>query len=283
MEKLIKSKLLTVLSVFLIFAFLSPNILGQSKKELHKKLDKIEGKVKKISIQTDKGTVTFTGKEAEEILKNLKKKESKFVFTVDEDNVFDKDHNVFFLSDDDDIISFDKDGLAKKIKVEIVDGKKEVTIETKKDGKTTTKVLKGKEAEEYLKKNKIRSKRFLWKDKNGKRLNKFEVKTGNNVWFSDDDDVVVIKDKMKKHFKGKNNIEKEIEVKVKDGVKEVTVTTTKDGKKTVKKYKGKEAEEFLENLNDDDEIDIDIDTKDHHKKIIILKKETKKDKIDKDK
>ncbi len=282
MEKLIKSKLLTVLSVSLIFAFLSPNILGQGKKDLHKKLDKIDGKVKKISIQTDKGTIDFTGKEAEEILKRLKKKENKFVFTVDGDDVFDKHHNVMFFSDDDDIFDVEKDGLSKKVKVEIVDGKKEVTVETAKDGKTTKKVLKGKEAEEYLKKNKIRSKHFLWKDKKGKRLKKFEVKTGDNVWFSDDDDVVVIKDKMRKHFKGKNNIEKEIEVKVKGGVKEVTVTTTKEGKKTVKKYKGKEAEEFLENLNDDDDIDINIDTKDHHKKIIILKKETKKDKIDKD-
>ena len=102
------------------------------------------------------------------------------------------------------------------------------------------------------------------------------------MWFNDEDEEVVNKDKKRKQYKRKNNIEKEIEVKVKGGVKEIKVTTTKEGKKTVKKYKGKEAEEFLENLNDDDDIDINIDTKDHHKKIIILKKETKKDKIDKD-
>ena len=139
------------------------------------------------------------------------------------------------------------------------DGKKEVTIKTTKEGKTTVKTLKGKEAEDYLNKHKVHSNYFSRVDKNGK-------------------DVIILKGKMKKHFKSKGNDEKEIEVIVNNGVKEITVTITKNGKKSVKVYKGQEAEKFLENLDDNDEINVDINDKDNMTKIIIFKKEKKTDK-----
>jgi len=281
MKNLFNNKFITLCSAFLVIAFLSPITFGQNKKELHKKLDKIDGKVKKISIQTDKGTVSFTGKEAEEILKKLKKKENKFVFSVDRDDVFDKHHDVMFFSDDDNIFDVDKDGLSKKVKVEIINGKKEATIETTKDGKKTVEKLKGKEAEEYLKKNKVRSKTFSWKDKDGKKIKmkRFKVKSGNNVWFDKDDgDVIILKNKKKKHFKHNDSVEKEIKINVKNGKKEVTVTTTKDGKKIVKTYKDKDDEKYLEKLEHDDDITVDIKDKDNMKKIIIKKKDKKTDK-----
>lgn len=45
------------------------------------------------------------------------------------------------------------------------------------------------------------------------------------------------------------DIEKTINVEIENGEKIVTVTTTKDGKKTVKEYSGKEADEFLKKHN----------------------------------
>ena len=63
-------------SVFLVLTFLSSITFGQIKKELNKKLYNIEGTAEKISIQTDKGAVNFTGKEAEEFLENLENKDN---------------------------------------------------------------------------------------------------------------------------------------------------------------------------------------------------------------
>jgi len=74
------------------------------------------------------------------------------------------------------------------------------------------------------------------------------------------------------------DVEKTIEVKIKDGKKEITVTTIRDGNKSVKIYKGKEADEFLKNHEDDDDITIDIEVKDSIGKTIIIKKEKKTDK-----
>ena len=275
-------KMLLFFSTFLVLTILNPITFGQTKKELNKKIDNIEGKVERISIQTDKGIVNFTGKEAEEILKKLKKKEHKFAFSFNDHSFFDDDYNMVFFSDDDNSffddddcifeVNFGKTGFKKSVEVKEVDGKKEVTIKTTKDGKTTIKTLKGKEAEEYLDKKDKHLKHFSWFKKGGKKI---QIKLKNFK--------VSLKDEMKKYFRHHKNdigVEKTIDIKIKDGVKEVTVITTNDGKKTVNVYKGKEAEEYLENLDNDDDINIDIDDKDSVTKIIIIKKEkkTKKDK-----
>ena len=74
-------------SVFLVLTFLSSITFGQIKKELNKKLYNIEGTAEKISIQTDKGAVNFTGKEAEEFLENLEN-ENDITIDIDyKDNV----------------------------------------------------------------------------------------------------------------------------------------------------------------------------------------------------
>lgn len=258
-------KMLLFFSTFLVLTILNPITFGQTKKELNKKIDNIEGKVERISIQTDKGIVNFTGKEAEEILKKLKKKEHKFAFSFNDHSFFDDDDCIFE-------VNFGKTGFKKSVEVKEVDGKKEVTIKTTKDGRTTIKTLKGKEAEEYLDKKDKHLKHFSWFKKGGKKI---QIKIKN---FKGG-----LKDEMKKYFRHHKNdigVEKTIDIKIKDGVKEVTVITTNDGKKTVNVYKGKEAEEYLENLDNDDDINIDIDDKDSVTKIIIIKKEkkTKKDK-----
>lgn len=282
MKETIQSKLKSIFTIILIMAFISPLLWGQDKKELRKKIDKIDGKVTKISIQTDKGTVEFTGKEAEEMLKKLKKKENRFVFSVDDDSIFDDDHNIaFFSNDDDNFFDVDLDGIKEKLEAKEVDGEKVVTITTTKDDKTTVKTLKGKEAEEYLEKHKAKDFKIKWKDKNGKniKLRKFKVNTDDKDWVDKDGNVIILKDKMKKHFVFKDDPDnhKEIEVKVNDGVTEVKVTETIDGKEVVKTYKGKEAEEYLDKLKDSDDITIDLKDKDKTNTIIIEKK-TKKEK-----
>lgn len=81
-----------------------------------------------------------------------------------------------------------------------------------------------------------------------------------------------------KHSEGENMIfirmkgkgdgtKKKINVEEEDGVKIVTVTTTKDGEETVKMYEGEEADEFLETMHkehgmsflDEDIINLDMD------------------------
>ncbi len=250
MNNLSHKKMIVFSFIALGLTFLSPITFGQIKKELNNKLNKINGKVEKISIQTDKGTVNFTGKEAEEILKKLKKKGNKFVLTVDDGSFFDDD-NLFEIKSG-------KNGIKESVKVKEINGRKEITIKTTKDGKTTVKILRGKKAEEYLDKKNKNSKRLTWIGKDGKNV---KIKVGKFKVDTNDKDV-----------------EKTIEVKIKDGKKEITVTTIRDGNKSVKIYKGKEADEFLKNHEDDDDITIDIEVKDSIGKTIIIKKEKKTDK-----
>ena len=282
MKNTTQTKLKFFFLIVLITAFVGSLNFAQDKKELNKKLSKIDGKVTKISIQTDQGIVEFTGKEAEEMLKKLKQKENKFVFTVGSDSIFDGDHNVVFFSDDnDDFFDVDIKGIKEKVKVEEIDGNKVVTIETTKDGKSTVKKLTGKEAEEYLGKHKVKDYEFNWKDKDGKKIKvkKIKVNVDDKDWVDKEGNVIILKDNMKKHFIDKDDLEnhKEIQVTVKDGITVVTVTETIEGKEVVNTFKGKEAEEYIENLKDTDNITIDIKDKDKVKTIIIEKK-TDKDK-----
>ncbi|NMB81104.1 MAG: hypothetical protein GYA14_04745 [Ignavibacteria bacterium] len=126
-----------------------------------------------------------------------------------------------------------KDDLDKKL--DQLKGKVE-KLTVKVDGKDV--VFEGKEAESLAKK-----------------LRTFG-KMPNMVWLSDEDSEFEGKDgnvmmyrfnKLGKEFKvgavGEEN--KKVEVKIDDGKKKVTVTTTKDGKEETKTYEGEEAEKFL--------------------------------------
>ena len=86
------------------------------------------------------------------------------------------------------------------------------------------------------------------------------------VWFSHDD---VLHDS-----------NKEINIKIEDGDKKVTITTTENGEEKTEIYEGEEAEEYLDKmkLEHGHEMLIEIDEDGDHKKmkkIIIEKKETK--------
>ena len=83
---------------------------------------------------------------------------------------------------------------------------------------------------------------------------------------SDSDNVFIIKSlKDIELFEGNKKIQ--IDVEDEDGEKTVTVITEEDGEEKTETFKGKEAEEYLENLKDDGEIainiDVDLDDDDH--------------------
>jgi copper chaperone CopZ len=133
---------------------------AQVKDSVNSKLKNLEGEVSKITVQTDKGTVTFEGDEAEYLLKRMKKKE--FSFAMPEDLFADHDfkdlnirmrdfkmpHIKMFRHIDDDELS--TDNFNKKITVEKKDGETKVTVKSLKDGDELIETYEGKDAEKYL-------------------------------------------------------------------------------------------------------------------------------------
>ena len=277
--------LLTVITLIFFMAIAS----GQYKKS--DALDRVKGKVQKITIQTDEGTVTYTGGEAQDLFNRLKSSQEISrvrIFKSDSDSepevfMFGPDwmgkHFKFFSEDM-------KGGNKVKIKVENKDGQKVVTVTTTdKDGKEKTETYKGKDAEEYLKKHEPKNmKEFEWKDKNGKRGNVFflrksdkdssdkdmdfeiwnEGDSTNGFWYDSGDSA--------------NGMRKKIKVTDEDGVKKVTITTTdEDGKEKTETLTGKEAEEYLKKHEVKPKIWFEGDDNGTVKEIII-KREKKEDK-----
>ncbi len=254
---------LIVLS-FLFLSFSTVSIFAQHNKDLDKKLSEVK-EAKKVIITTDSGDIAFDGKDAKILLKRMKennlRKRIKFISEGDSmltENFLgddsDKDVIVWhtkngckkmikhlgkgnkmmmFMGDDDDF-EFDGDKKIVKIKVEqdssINNGEKTVTETTIENGKKEVKTYKGKEADEFLKKMKKDNDLSIDIDEDVDGNN-----TSNMMWIENDGD--------------STNIETEVKVKVKDGNKKVTVTTTKNGKETVKIYEGDDADKYLDKLD----------------------------------
>lgn len=277
--------LLTVITLIFFIAIAS----GQDKKS--KALDKVKGKIQKITIQTDEGTVTYTGGDAQDLFNRLKSSQEVSrvrIFKSDSDSepevfMFGPDrmgkHFKFFSENM-------KDGNKVKIKVENKDGQKVVTVTTiDKDGKEKTETYKGKEAEEYLKKHEPKNmKEFGWKDRNGKGGNVFYIRKSqrdssdndeyfmnwnvgdstNGFWYCADDS-------------GKG-MRKKVKVTDEDGIKKVTIITTdKEGKEKTETLTGKEAEEYLKKHEVKPKVLFEGDDNGTVKEIII-KREKKEDK-----
>lgn len=176
-------KKINQLKTALIMLFLVLGItLNAQDKEAKDKLADLKGNVEKVTIKVDGKDVVFEGKEAERIATlakatsgtklvqgikideadiaqsgNLKKVEG---FKLDESALSSAKKHVRIFKNGGDkqftvISSDDLDMKAgeneKKVKVEIVDGKKNITITTNKDGKEETKTYEGEEAEKFLK------------------------------------------------------------------------------------------------------------------------------------
>ena len=81
-------------------------------------------------------------------------------------------------SDDD--FEWETDGIQKKVKVEIENGEKKVTVTTKENGEETTEVYEGDDAEEYIEKMKAENDEFnieIKSDSNGKKVKKIIIET----------------------------------------------------------------------------------------------------------
>lgn len=142
----------SMIALIVLFGFLTVNVTAQEKDAVKSKLDDIKGNVEKVTIKADGKDVVFEGKDAEKLVKKLKDRFEKKMIWVSEDG--DTNKNVMTYSFDNDKDFDVKAGnMDKKVKVEIKDGNKKVTVTTMKDGKEETKVYEGAEAEKFLKDN----------------------------------------------------------------------------------------------------------------------------------
>jgi hypothetical protein len=228
--------------LFLLIGSLFLTITAQEKEGWKDKVKKIKGDVSKIVIQTEDGEVTLTGKDAEEAFQNLIGNS----FVIYSDDEFDPKHNkVFYIKESDKGNMFsikklkdknvvwvteevDEDGIEKEVKVEIIDGKKKVTITTTKDGKESVEVLEGEEAEKYLEKNS--DLKFDDEGGNVMILKGNKVKGKNFAWVGAYDEGEGVK---------------HVNVEVIDGEKVVTVTTTEDGEEKTIILEGVGADGFI--------------------------------------
>jgi hypothetical protein len=188
-----KSLIITLFTVLLI----TPTNLAQEK--LKDKIDKIEGSVEKIVITADGKDFIFHGDEAKNLFDKIKKGSShNFVWTTSDSA--DGKENVYIIKTDGDdkeieiesegenkiIIKTDKnfdndiEGIKKKVKVEVENGNKKVTVTTKENGEEKTEVYEGKEADEYIEKMKSENKDLnisIDKDNDGKKVKKIIIET----------------------------------------------------------------------------------------------------------
>jgi translation elongation factor EF-1beta len=145
-----------------VLCLLVPAVIhAQVKDSVNSVLKGLEGDVKKITVQTDKGEVSFTGEQAEYLLNRMKKKE--FAFDLPDEAIADIDFkgldeklrqfkmprfNIIRHPDEDIAGINDYD---KKITVEKKDGETKVTVKSFRDGGELIETYSGKDAEKYLK------------------------------------------------------------------------------------------------------------------------------------
>jgi len=197
MRGLFKNLLLTGFVTLLFITNLS------AQENLSEKLKKIEGSVDKITITADGKEYLFEGDEAEQLFKNMKRKSSNsFVWNATDDEtgkkkivIIDSDvdsDEIEIESDDDNVVivktdgDFDdvSDGIQKKVKVEVEDGNKTVTVTTKENGEEKTEVYTGKEADEYIEKMKAENKDFdisVESKSDNKKVKKIIIETNKDV------------------------------------------------------------------------------------------------------
>ncbi len=147
-----KSKFFAIM-IILTLGLFSMAIFAQEKDEAKSKLDNVKGKIEKLTIKADGKDVVFEGKDAEKLvsmLKNGPRKEFTFQSKDGKKMKMGGGNVVMFRSDDNDADEKDSEN-NKKVKVEVNDGNKKITVTTMKDGKEETKVYEGEAAEKFLK------------------------------------------------------------------------------------------------------------------------------------
>lgn len=149
-----RSKFLAIM-IIMILGFFSMKILAQEKDETKSKLDNLKGKIEKLTIKADGKDVVFEGKDAENLVGMLKSGQHKgFMYKNDDGKMMKMRGSkvMMFRSEDND--ADEKEGDNKKVKVEVNDSGKKITVTTMKEGKEETKVYEGEDAEKFLKEEK---------------------------------------------------------------------------------------------------------------------------------
>ena len=157
--------------------YFSPLSWGQ---DVNKKLEEIDDPIDKITITANGIDYTFEGEEAQNLFAKLKSSsitsksflmkyddedaETKKVILIRSDGdeelidiTGDTDDELIWLGDDEG----DLDELEKRVKVEIEDGKKKVTVTETENGEERTEVYEGEEAGAYLEKMKSESDNYF--------------------------------------------------------------------------------------------------------------------------
>lgn len=187
------------LTGFITLLFIA-NLNAQEK--LNEKIKKIDGTVDKVTITSDGKEYIFEGAEAEQLFKKMKSNNSQsFVWNSSDDStkkkviILDADRdedmievesgaeNVVIVKIDGDFDDIE-DGIQKKVKVEVEDGNKTVTVTTKENGEEKTEVYEGKEADEYIEKMKSENGEInisVDESTDGKKVKKIIIETEKDV------------------------------------------------------------------------------------------------------
>jgi len=168
--------------------------LGQ---DVDNKLEEIDDPIDKITITSNGKEYTFEGEDAQNLftkIKNASNTSKSFVMKYDDDD--DETKKVIIISSDGDEEVIDITGdiddefiwlgeddgeldeLEKRVKVEIEDGKKKITVTKNENGEEKTEVYEGEEADEYLEKMKSDSDNFFefkLDDESGKKTKKITI------------------------------------------------------------------------------------------------------------
>jgi len=151
--------------------------LGQ---DVDNKLEEIDDPIDKITITSNGKEYTFEGEDAQNLftkIKNASNTSKSFVMKYDDDDddtkkiiIISSDGNEEVIDitgdiDDEFIWLGEDDGeldeLEKRVKVEIEDGKKKVTVTKNENGEEKTEVYEGEEADAYLEKMKSDNDNFF--------------------------------------------------------------------------------------------------------------------------
>ena len=187
------------LTGFITLLFIA-NLNAQEK--LDEKIKKIDGTIDKITVTSDGKEYIFEGTEAELLFKKMKSNNSQsFVWNSSDDStkkkviILDADQdediievesgaeNVVIVKIDGDFDDIE-DGIQKKVKVEVEDGNKTVTVTTKENSEEKTEVYEGKEADDYIEKMKSEDGEInisVDESTDGKKVKKIIIETDKEV------------------------------------------------------------------------------------------------------
>jgi len=175
---------------------------GFAQNDPEDQIKKIVGTVEKITITSDGKEYTFEGAEAEKLFKKMKSSKSQSFVWNSSDDSSKKKVIILDAEGDEDLIEVESgaenvvivktngdfddvvDGIQKKVKVEVEDGNKKVTVTTKENDEEKTEVYEGKEADEYIEKMKSENGDInisVDESTDGKKVKKIIIETEKDV------------------------------------------------------------------------------------------------------